>query len=349
MKNTLAIIFAVAVLAIGGMYFYQSRQLEARNAEIAALRNQAERQTEQLEAAKASQDRLKQQRVDLADRLHATSSALENVQERAAAASSNAAVAATKAEASGKGFQGFGTAVAKMLEDPEMKKMIAQQQRAMVDLMYAPLFKELGLSQQDTDKLKELLLAQQMKGVDHATSLFGDKADARAKADAAKAIADAAKQSEDEIKTFLGEERYAYYKDYKESLGERMQLNQFTQQLAGGQYPLSAEQQASLLNIMKEERKAMATDFANLGWSGGQPANPQDALSSDKMSQYLDLQQSLGQRVYERARSVLQSEQLDAFGAAQTNQLAVQRLGIKMMQGMVESKQGTDSGTQPSP
>jgi hypothetical protein len=205
------------------------------------------------------------------------------------------------------------------------------------------------LSQEDTDRFKELLLAQQMKGVDQATSLFGDKADAKAKADAAKAIADAAKQSEDEIQAFLGDDRYAYYKDYKEMLGERMQLNQFTQQLANGQHPLSADQQTSLLNVMKEERKAMATDFANLGWSGGQPTNPQDALSGDKLSQYLDLQQSLSQRVYERARNVLQPEQLDAFGTSQTNQISMQRLGIKMMQSMMGDKQPANGEVRPNP
>ena len=352
MKNALAVIFTLAVLAIGGIYLYQARQLEARKAEIATLRQQAEAQAKQLEAAQEAKDRLRQQRLDLAENLDTTSSALENARELAAIASSNAAVAAAKAEqaeASGKGLKGLGGAVAKMLENPEMKKMIAQQQRVMVDMMYGPLFKELGLAPADAEKFKEMLLAQQMRGVDQAMGMLGDQTDPKAKAEAAKAMADAAKQSEEDIKAFLGEERYAYYKDYKESLGERMQLNQFTQQLANGEHPLSPDQQSTMLNIMKEERKAMAMEFADLGWSGSQPSNPQDALDSDKLSKYLDLQQNLNQHVYDRARSALQPAQLDAFGTAQTNQISIQRLGIKMMQSMMEDRQPADGEIRSNP
>jgi len=68
------------------------------------------------------------------------------------------------------------------------------------------------------------------------------------------------------------------------------------------------------------------------------------------MTQIMDLQQNLGQRVFERARSVLQPEQLDAFGTFHTNQLAMQRLGIKMFQGMMgENKPPANGATPPIP
>jgi hypothetical protein len=353
MKNTAMMVLAVVALAVSGVCLYQARQLQTRKAAIADLQRQLQSQAEQLDKVKTSQERLKQQRLDIADRLEATSSALDSAQEAAARAASNAAAAtasAKKAAASGKGGENFGPTIAKMLENPEMKKMIAQQQRAMMDMMYGPLFKELGLSPAETDRFKEMLLAVQMKGVEQAGSLFSGKADAKEKAELTKALTDATKQSEDEIKSFLGDARYAQYKDYKETLGERMQLNQLTQQLAGGQNALNAGQEAQMINIMKEERKAMATDFASLGWAGSQPSNPTDALSEEKMNQIMDLQQNLGQRVYERARSVLQPEQLSAFGTFQSNQLSMQRLGIKMFQGMMSGdKQTSDGATPPSP
>jgi hypothetical protein len=353
MKNTLMIMLAVATLAVSGVCLYQARQLQARKAEIAGLQRQVQTQADQLEAVKSSQERLKQRHLDIADKLEATSSALDSAQEAAARAASNAAVAtasAKKAAASGKPGENFGPTIAKMLENPEMKKMIAAQQRAMMDMMYGPLFKELGLSPEETDRFKEMLLAVQMKGVEQAGSLFGGKADAKEKAELAKSLSDATKQSEDEIKAFLGDARYAQYEDYKETIGERMQLNQLTQQLASGQNALTADQQGQMLNIMKEERKAMANDFASLGWAGSQPSNPADALSEEKMNQIMDLQKNLGQRVYERARSVLQPEQLSAFGTFQSNQLSMQRLGIKMFQGMMGGgKEASGGAAQPGP
>jgi hypothetical protein len=47
------------------------------------------------------------------------------------------------------------------------------------------------------------------------------------------------------------------------------------------------------------------------------------------------LLQGLNARVYERAKGVLQPEQLEAPGGYQTNQLSMQRFGIKMMQGLM--------------
>lgn len=338
MKNTLTLVFALTALAVSAVCLYQAKQLRTRHAEVAQLQEALAVQTRQLEAARTAEERLKRHRSSLSEQLDVTSIELEAERERAARAASNA-IATAKASfpatnKPGKGMEGFGGTLAKMLENPEMKKMIAQQQRAMMDTMYGPLFKELGLSKEQTGQFKELLLAQQMKGVEQAGALFGDKSEGKDKAEMTKALTETTKQSEDEIKAFLGEDSYAKYKDYKETLGERMQLTQLNQQLAGGDHPLSGDQQNQLLSIMKEERKALATDFANLGWAGGQPANPQDIFAEDKLNQVLDLQQSLGQRVYERARFVLQPEQLNAFGSFQTNQLAMQRLGIKMFQGM---------------
>ena len=55
--------------------------------------------------------------------------------------------------------------LSKMMKDPAMKQMLRQQQTAMVDMMYGPMFKELGLSAEDADKLKELLLDRQMNSL----------------------------------------------------------------------------------------------------------------------------------------------------------------------------------------
>jgi hypothetical protein len=338
MKNTLTLVFALAALAVSAVCLYQARQLRTRHAEVAQFQEALAVQTRQLEAAKAAEERLKRHRSSLSEQLDVTSVELEAERERATRAASNA-IATAKASAPAtnkprKGMEGFGGTLAKMLENPEMKKMIAQQQRAVMDTMYGPLFKELGLTKEQTERFKELLLAQQMKGVEQAGALFGGNAEGKDKAEMAKSLTETTKQSEEEIKAFLGEDGYTKYKDYRETLGERMQLNQFNQQLAGGDHPLSSDQQTQLLSIMNEERKALTTDFANLGWAGGQPSNPQDILAEDKLNQVLDLQQGLGQRVYERARFVLQPEQLNAFGAFQTNQLSMQRFGIKMLQSM---------------
>jgi hypothetical protein len=317
---------------------------------VGRLRHELAAQTRYLEAAKAAEKRLKRHRSLLSQQLDAANQELDAARERAAQ------VAATRAipEATPviptnpptKELGKFGGAMAKLLANPEIKKMIAQQQRALLDPLYGPLFKELGLSPEQIQQFKELLLAQQMKGVEQAGALLGDITTEQDRAERAQMLADLDRQNEEAIKAFLGEEGYPQYQHYRETLGDRMQLNQFHLQLAGGEHPLDSEQQAQLLHIMNEERQALAADFAQLGWVGGQPANPQDLFAADKLNQVMDLQQNLGQRVYDRARSVLQPEQLDAFGAFQTNQLSLQRIGIQLLQS--QSRNGAPS-TVPSP
>ena len=66
----------------------------------------------------------------------------------------------------------FGGAMAKLLANPEIKKMIAQQQRALLDPLYGPLFKSWAFPEQ-IQQFKELLLAQQMKA-SNAAALLAD-------------------------------------------------------------------------------------------------------------------------------------------------------------------------------
>lgn len=341
MKNSTVIITTGAVVILGAVCLFQTRQLETRKTDLADLQEKVTEQATHLDEIHSSQERLQQQRLDLTDQLEATSSALAAAQHQVTIASSNAAALRASAaadvsqiEPARKRATGLGGAIAKMFDDPDMKKMLVQQQRAVMDMMYGPLFKELGLSNEEADRLKELLLAQQMKGVEQAGALFNNQASKEEKAELARAMGDAAKQTEEEIKALLGDARYAQYTDYRETLGDRMQLNQYSQQLSGGDHALSTEQRDLLLAILKEERAALAADFSSLAATGAQSGNLPDTFSEEKMTQLFDLQQYLGQRVYDRARTVLYPEQLEALGDFQTNQLSMQRLGIKMFQGM---------------
>lgn len=350
MSKTLAWVFALTALTVGGVCLFQAKQLRARGAEVGRLRHELAAQTRYLEAAKAAEKRLKRHRSLLSQQLDAANQELDAARERAAQVAATPAIPEATpvlpTNPPDKELGKFGGAMAKLLANPEIKKMIAQQQRVLLDPLYGPLFKELGLSPEQIQQFKELLLAQQMKGVEQAGALLGAVTTEQDRAERAQMLADLDRQNEEAIKAFLGEEGYPQYQHYRETLGDRMQLNQFHLQLAGGEHPLDSEQQAQLLHIMNEERQAVAADFAQLGWVGGQPANPQDLFAADKFNQVMDLQQNLGQRVYDRARSVLQPEQLDAFGAFQTNQLSLQRIGIQLLQ---SQSRDDASSTVPSP
>ena len=250
---------------------------------------------------------------------------------------------AAPAGAKSKGL--MGDFLSKMMDDPSMKKMMRQQQGAMMDMMYGGLFKDLGLTPEETDKFKELLLDRQMKAVEAGGAFMKLQGADTDKTEAMKQLAAQQKDSDAEVKAFLGDERYAQYKDYTETMGERMTLNQFTQQLAGGQNPLNADQSSQLLEIMKQEKKGVTPVFGGTSADGSADmANWQGMMSEDKMNEFFKQQEEIDQRVLERAKAVLTPEQLDAFAAHQTSQLSMQRMGMTMAVKMF-APQKSDSAT----
>ena len=143
-----------------------------------------------------------------------------------------------------------------------MKKMMRQQQGAMMDMMYGGLFKELGLTQEETDKFKELLLDRQMKAVETGGAFMKLQSEDNDRTAAMSELAEQQKEFDEQVKAFLGDARYTQYKDYNETMTERMTLNQFSEQMAGGRNPLNADQTSQLLEIMKQERKGMTPMFS---------------------------------------------------------------------------------------
>ena len=68
---------------------------------------------------------------------------------------------------------GFGKMLSKMMQDPETRKFIRDQQRMMMDQMYAPLVKKMGLTPEEAAQFKDLLADNTMKGAEAASSMFG--------------------------------------------------------------------------------------------------------------------------------------------------------------------------------
>ena len=113
-----------------------------------------------------------------------------------------------------------------------------------------------------------------------------------------------------------------------------MQLNAYKLQ-AGGDYTLTEPQTETLLTIMKEEQKnAVAASGLPIADMEKNPSKLQALFSEGKFDQLMQVQETVSQRVYERAQSVLSAEQLESFGKFQTNQLGMMRASMGMMKGL---------------
>jgi hypothetical protein len=124
-------------------------------------------------------------------------------------------------------------------------------------------------------------------------------------------------------------------------------LNQFKQQ-SGTDYTLTDPQTEALLAIMKEEKKNVAaTTGLPLSDANKDPAKLQALLADGKVDELLQGQDTLSQRVYDRARSILSPDQLNTFGRFQTNQMQMMRMGMSMAKKMFAPEKPTPGAAPP--
>lgn len=243
-----------------------------------------------------------------------------------------AAKAKSTPKTGGKGMTGM---LKEMMDDPEMRKGLMQQQKLAMNMVYGSMIKDLGLTPEESDKFKELLINKQMD----AMSFAGDGKGGTISAENQKKLVDQQKEADAKIKDLLGDKRFAQYQDYNETIGERMALDQFAAQTPS----LTPEQKDQLLAVTKEEKKRVPEQ-------SGIPADPaaqgMKALQSDEaMEKVLQQQTELNARVLERSRGVLSQEQFDQLAAFQTGQINMQRMGLQMARKMIG---GDDAVTPPN-
>ncbi len=340
--KTLAYTLAIAVGAAVALYSFQARKTAAQKKQVASLQAQLQQQAQQTEADRAAQAKADQEQNDLL-RLGTGSEAklsASNSTERLAFEARpqlSTASAPDPREPAGPDQNGLDALFSKMLSDPEAKKFIRGQQRMMMDQMYAPLIKQMGLTPEDGDQFKDLLAETAMTGVEKAGSLFSGGSSNRTALLAQ--MAQDQKGVEEQLKSFLGEARFAQYQDYQQTVGERVQLNLYKQQMAGGENALTDQQTEQLLAIMKEEKQnETARTGRTLPGGTDQAENLQAMFSEDQANRLFEAQDAVNQRVYERASQVLSAEQLAGFARFQTNQIQMLRMGLGMARKMMSTE-----------
>lgn len=334
MKTIGVILVTLALAAVMAGYVIRSKELRATNARLAAVQQEAQEKSRLAEEAVAQRAKAEEQHTNLIKLTSEMGAALE-AQRKTATNQPPASNPAPAAEEKG----GLGKMIGQMMKDPQMRGFIQKQQRMMMDQLYAPLIKELGMTPEEGEKFKDLLASNAIRATERATSVLGGQASENQR-ETLKSLTEEQKLFEEDLRAYLGDKRYAKYKDYNETINERTQLNMFRQQFAGDQ-PITEQQSEQLLGLMREEKQAIAPELAEMSKAGQDPEKLKALLSDGQTERLMQSQETLNARVYSRASGVLNPEQLSAFGRFQTNQLDQMRLGLTMARKMFG---GAESG-----
>lgn len=343
MQKTLIGILTTLTLVLGVVCVRQSGQLRASREQVRATEEARATETEAREAQVSRMKNLERSNERLEQQVQQFASVTTTLRSNDVRQSSNLTALAQQlrppfpggAGAAGEGGgesgqlgKGVGEMLGKMMKDPAMREMMRDQQKAVIKLMYAGLFKDLNLTPEEKDKLQGIFTESQMQNVEAAQGMFGGEKEGAAE-EATRQITEGKKQTEAEVRALLGEERYAQYEDYQKNMAERMQLDQFKNQLAGDS-PLRDEQMKQLLQLMQAEKAARP------------PAIPTDQtqvprkemFTAENLDKQMKWMEDYNRRVLEGAGKILSPEQLQQYQAFQEQQAAMQKLGLQMTRGM---------------
>jgi RNA polymerase sigma factor (sigma-70 family) len=291
-------VIATSIVVAAGTGIYEARQATQARKENEVLQEKQTALTKQVEA-------LQQQRDEASNRLALASASAPKPEQKSsevlklrgqvgALQQTLSSISATNTPKSG---------IAKMMSDPAMRDYIHQYQAKMIKERYEPLFKELKLTPENTDKFTQLIGDIWAKGTD-AASGSGDAT--------VQNVQEAVEKANKEMQALLGDAGVARYNEYNMEIPARTTIKLLDGKLGDNQ--LTDDQSARLIKVV------MGEPFELTHGISGDWDNAYFGTQAD-FDQHMQKVQESQQRILQQASSFLNSNQLSALGTIQTDSL----------------------------
>ncbi len=210
-------------------------------------------------------------------------------------------------------------------ENPQAQKLMQQQQKLALDGRFAPLFKALNLSPASLDQFKSLLLEKQTVMPDVMAAAREQGVDPRENPQEFRKMVAAAQADVDgSIKSLLGDESFANYQQYQQTLPQRSVVNQLQQSLSYTNAPLSTTQGDQLVQILASTAPQPTAGAGGMppemGGRGGFGGGPGGGMGGGPVTAPITTE------AVALAQQVLSTPQLEALQQLQQTQQAQEQL-----------------------
>lgn len=174
-----------------------------------------------------------------------------------------------------------------------MRKMIRSSMLAQNRSLYFDVQSKLGLTDEQTNALLELLTEQQTVGFREGSNLAPEQMQAFWEQQQAR--------HKTELADLLGSKAMDF-EEYQKSLPARSELSNLSQQLASAEIPMSDSQKTKMLDAFIEERDRIPLP------------DQTESLTDEQIAKaYNDWQADYEKRVADQARSILTADQLSTY------------------------------------
>jgi hypothetical protein len=296
------IVAAALTAAVGtGIYaFHQNSQLTGRIQALHQDQIQSRARIQQLEQERDQATGQLATVVDENTRLRSNPNATELLKLRGEVGVLRQQTAADQAVASQSGL-------AKMMNDPAMKEFVRQAQLEKIKSMFGDLVKELQLTPEQANQFYQLINDNASKHLDRLTASGPTTAEPNADD----------QELGKQLRALLGDAGFARFTEYGQEIPARTTISLLNAQL--GETPLSTEQSARLLQVIKAEPYNLtqgitgAPDQAFLG-------------SQTDIDSFLQQVQESNQRIVQQAGGFLTPDQLAALNSVLTKAIDARKL-----------------------
>lgn len=253
-------------------------------------------------------------------------------------ASPEAAVVDAAIRFAGAGEGGpFGRFMAAM-DNPEVQRLLATQQRGALDARYAALFKSLNLSPAQLEQFKNLLVEKRTAVADVMAAARSQGLTGRENRDELRALVQNAQNEVDaNIRSTLGDAAYAQYQNFEQTQAQRNVVSQLQQRLSYSGTPLNDAQGEQLVQVL-----AATTEQRNPSAGGVRTAAGRIGFGGSGGAQITD--QAVAQ-----ASTVLDATQVQALQQLQQEQQAQAQLARIMRDQMRNNRGNTPTPVSGSP
>jgi hypothetical protein len=225
--------------------------------------------------------------------------------------------------------------LAKIFDDPKMKKVFRQQRMLQLKQIYSDFVKERHLSSQKSGQFFDLLADGALRDMQDGVRIFnGDEGDGSRNGTDDQSSATQTTGIDQQLRTLLGDVDYAAYQAYEKSTEDRMALAQIREQIGFAGVPLQDDQAKAMMQIMTEERSRTSATDIDPGGSG----RVRDRLAAITANgeRYLEAKADLNRRILNRMAAFLSQEQHDALERFQEQQLEMEKIGIEMTRQLMD-------------
>ncbi|MFL6619618.1 MAG: hypothetical protein ACJ8MH_13510, partial [Povalibacter sp.] len=229
-----------------------------------------------------------------------------------------------------------------LMQDPEYRTALRQQQRIQMMRQYPYLAEDLGLSKEDADRLMDVLADQQLDAMQDANAVDPEtlQSDPAAMAQYQRKMEERQRAQQAALTQVLGSDGMQRWQEYQNTMAARFRTQQLRQALDAAGVPLEPDQERALRHALATHVKKMEDDAQTFA----SKMSTRGAMTAEDRLKMEEEQLERTESYYERARQsvagILTSEQMDQYKSIHDQELMMRRAQLRVRRAQLEANGG---------